>query len=147
MRIVVPGPTSRTGLLALARAQRRGHQIVVFTRRPEARPDSPALAAVVRGDGRDAGTLAETLAGADAAISLLPRGGRADPLLASTAARALITAMTRAAMGRLAVVSACPVASDRPRIAIRILRRDLAARTPTRRRWIRSSQSATWTGP
>ena len=64
MRIVVPGPTSRTGLLPLARAQRRGHQIVVFTRRPEARPDSPALAAVVRGDGRDAGTLAETLAGA-----------------------------------------------------------------------------------
>jgi uncharacterized protein YbjT (DUF2867 family) len=126
MRIVVLGATSRTGLLLLAEAQRRGHQVVAFTRRPEALPDSPALAAVARGDGRDPGVLAGALAGADAAISLLPGGGRADPHLASTAARALVTAMTRAGVGRLVVVSAYPVAGDRPRLAIWILRRVLA---------------------
>lgn len=54
---------------------------------------------MVRGDGRDPGTLAEALARADAAISLLPGGGGADPHLASTAARALITAMTRTGVG------------------------------------------------
>jgi uncharacterized protein YbjT (DUF2867 family) len=126
MRIVVLGATSRTGLLLLAEAQRRGHQIVAFTRRPEALPDSPALAAVVRGDGRDPGALAGALAGADAAISLLPGGGRAEPHLAATAARALSTAMARAGVGRLVVVSAYPVAGDRPRLPVWILRRVLA---------------------
>ena len=74
MRIVVLGATSRTGLQLLAEARQRGHQIVAFTRRPEALPDSPALAAVVRGDGRDPSALTGALAGADAAISLLPGG-------------------------------------------------------------------------
>ena len=40
MRIVVLGATSRTGLLLLAAAQRRGQQIVAFTRRPEALPEA-----------------------------------------------------------------------------------------------------------
>ena len=126
MRIVVLGATSRTGLQLLAEARRRGHQIVAFTRRPEALPDSPALAAVIRGDGRDPGALTGALAGADAAISLLPGGGRADPHLASAAARALITAMPRAGVDRLVVVSAYPIAGDRPRLAIWVLRRVLA---------------------
>jgi uncharacterized protein YbjT (DUF2867 family) len=73
MRIVVLGATSRTGLQLLAQARRRGHQIVAFTRRPEALPDSAALAAVVRGDGRDPGALTGALAGADAAISAARR--------------------------------------------------------------------------
>jgi uncharacterized protein YbjT (DUF2867 family) len=126
MRIVVLGATSRTGRWLLAQAQRRGHQIVAFTRRSEALPDSPALAAVIRGDGRDPGALTGALAGADAAISLLPGGGRADPHLASAAARALITAMPRAGVDRLVMVSAYPIAGDRPRLPIWVLRRVLA---------------------
>jgi len=126
MRIVVLGATSRTGRWLLAQAQQRGHQIVAFTRRPEALPASPAPAAVIRGDGRDPGALTEALAGADAAISLLPGGGRADPHLASAAARALITAMPRAGVDRLVVVSAYPIAGDRPRLPIWVLRRVLA---------------------
>lgn len=94
MRIVVLGATSRTGLQLLAQARRRGHQIVAFTRRPEALPDSPALAAVIRGDGRDPS--------------------------------ALITAMPRAGVDRLVVVSAYPIAGDRPRLPIWVLRRVLA---------------------
>lgn len=125
MKIVVLGATSRTGLQLLAEARRRGHQIAAFTRRPEALPDSAALAAVVRGDGRDPGALTGALAGADAAISLLP-GGRADPHLASAAARALITAMPRAGVDRLVVVSAYPIAGDRPPLPIWVLRRVLA---------------------
>ncbi len=126
MRIVVLGGTSRTGRQLLAQAQQRGHQIVAFTRRPEALPASPALAAVIRGDGRDPGALTGALAGADAAISLLPGGGRADPHLASAAARALITAMPCAGVDRLVVVSAYPIAGDRPRLPIWVLRRVLA---------------------
>ncbi len=126
MRIVVLGGTSRTGRQLLAQAQQRGYQIVAFTRRPEALPASPALAAVIRGDGRDPGALTGALAGADAAISLLPGGGRADPHLASAAARALITAMPCAGVDRLVVVSAYPIAGDRPRLPIWVLRRVLA---------------------
>lgn len=90
MRIVVLGATSRTGLQLLAQARQRGHEIVAFTRRPAALPDSPALAAVVRGDGREPSALTGALGGADAAISLLPGGGRADPHLASAAARTAV---------------------------------------------------------
>lgn len=70
MRLVVLGATSRTGLCLLGEAGRRGHQVVAFTRRPGALPDSPALAAVVHGDGRDPGLLGPALAGADAVVSL-----------------------------------------------------------------------------
>lgn len=72
MRIVVLGATSRTGLCLLTESQRRGHQIVAFTRRPEALPCSPAPAEVIRGDGRDPTALRSALTDADAAISLLP---------------------------------------------------------------------------
>lgn len=102
MRIVVLGATSRTGLCLLAEAQRRGHQIVAFTRRPQA------------------------LTGTDAAISLLPGGNRRDPHLAAGTARALIAAMIDAGVKRLVVVSAYPIVADRPRLPIWILRRLLA---------------------
>jgi NAD(P)H-binding len=97
MRIVVLGSTSRTGLCLLAEAQRRGHQIVAFTRRPHALPDSPPPATVVHSDGRDPATLRTALTGADAVISLLPGGNRHNPIV-----------------------------GDRPRLPIWILRRLLA---------------------
>lgn len=126
MRIVVLGSTSRTGLCLLAEAHRRGHQIVAFTRRPHALPDSPPPATVVHSDGRDLATLRTALTDADAVISLLPGGNRHDSHLATETAHALITAMTGTGVKRLVAVSAYPIVADRPRLLIWILRRLLA---------------------
>ena len=126
MRIVVLGSTSRTGLCLLTEAARRGHQIVAFTRRPEALPDSAPPAAIVRNDGRDLATLRNAMTGADAVISLLPGGNRDDPHLVAETARALVTAMTDTGVKRLVIVSAYPIVGDSPRLPIWILRRVLA---------------------
>lgn len=123
MRIAVLGATSRTGLLLLAEASKRGHQVVAFTRRPE---QCPAVASVVHGDGRDPKVLASALPGADAVISLLPGGNRSDPSVSAAAARALVATMPAAGVKRLVAVSAYPVVGDRPRVPIWILRRVLA---------------------
>jgi uncharacterized protein YbjT (DUF2867 family) len=147
MRIVVLGATSRTGLCLLIESQRRGHQIVAFTRRPEALPGSPAAAAVIRGDGRDLAALRSALTGADAVISLLPGGSRRDPHLAAETARALITAMNDTGVTRLVVVSAYPIVGDRPRLPIWILRRVLASQYTdvAQMEQIISASSLAWT--
>lgn len=126
MRIVVFGATSRTGLRLLTVAQRRNHQIVAFTHRPDALPRSPALAAVIQNDGRDLDQVRAALQGTDAVISLLPGGGRRDPHLAAGTARTFTTAMSQAGVRRLVVVSAYPIVGDRPRLPMVILRRLLA---------------------
>jgi uncharacterized protein YbjT (DUF2867 family) len=126
MRIVLLGSTSRTGLCLLSEAARRGHQIVAFTRRPEALPGSPPPAAIVHNDGRDLATLREALTGADSVICLLPGGSRDDPHLLAETARGLVTAMTSSGVKRLVIVSAYPIVGDRPRLPIWILRRVLA---------------------
>jgi putative NADH-flavin reductase len=126
MRIVVFGATSRTGLHLLTEAQRRNHQIVAFTRHPDALPDTPALAAVIHNDCRDRYQVRAALDGADAVISLLPGGGRRDPHLAADTARTFTRAMSEAGVRRLVVVSAYPIVGDRSRLPMAILRRVLA---------------------
>jgi uncharacterized protein YbjT (DUF2867 family) len=126
MKFVVLGSTSRTGLCLLTEAERRGHRIVAFTRRPHVLPDSPALADVVTGDGRDPGVVSPHLPGADAVISLLPGGDRRDPHLAAESVRTLTAAMPEAGVRRLVVVSAYPIVGDRPRLPLWILRRVFA---------------------
>lgn len=126
MRIVVLGSTSRTGLCLLTEAQRRGHQIVAFTRRPQALADNSAQFTVVHNDGRDLAVLRTWLASADAVISLLPGGDRHDPHLAAETARTVLTAMNDTGVKRLVVVSAYPIVGDRPRLPTWILRRILA---------------------
>lgn len=123
MKIAVLGATSRTGMLLLAEADRRGHQVVAFTRRPA---DCPAVASVVHSDGRDERVLAEALPGTEAVISLLPGGSRSDPHLSAESARALVATMPTAGVRRLVVTSAYPIVGSRPRVPILILRRVLA---------------------
>jgi uncharacterized protein YbjT (DUF2867 family) len=145
MRIVVLGSTSRTGLCLLTEAERRGHQIVAFTRRPEALADRPVT--VVHNDGRDLAVFRTSVAGADAVICLLPGGSRRDAHLAAEAARTVLTAMNDTDVKRLVVVSAYPIVGDRPRVPIWILRRILA--TPyadvSQMEQIVSSSDVDWT--
>lgn len=126
MRITVIGSTSRIGRHLLAEAHRRRHEIVAFTRRPDALTDHEKLAAIVKGDGRDDTAVRTAIDGSDAVISIVNGGNRHDPRQAAQVAQTVTTAMTALKVRRLVVTSAYPLVAQRPRLQLWLLRRLLA---------------------
>jgi putative NADH-flavin reductase len=107
---------------------RRGHEITAFTRRPDAltEPSASALAAVVRGDGRDPVSVRKASAGADAVIAIISSGSRKGPHQAEEVSRQLVRQMADLGVRRLVITSAYPIVADRPRLPITLLRWFLA---------------------
>jgi putative NADH-flavin reductase len=123
----VLGATGRTGRHVLAQGARRGHQMTAFARRPQALDETTALAAVVQGDARDADAVRKAIDGADAVISTIAGALRGDPHRLADTARVLTRAMADLGVRRLVVTSAYPILVEDPPLAMRILRRLLAA--------------------
>ena len=120
------GSTGRTGRHVVAEAQRRGHALTAFTRRPDALAGTPGLAAVVHGDGCDPVAVARAVAGSDAVIAIVAAPSRRGPHEAAEVARCVTLAMADAGVNRLVVTSAYPVVGTRPRLPMALLRRVLA---------------------
>ena len=103
MKLCVIGANGRTGREILDGARARGHEVTAFVRSPEKLGPMPGVG-VVRGDPRQASSLASALPGHDAVLSAIgphPRDAllRRSTLLADCA-RATVEAMTATGVGR-----------------------------------------------
>ena len=109
MRLFVFGANGRTGTEILELARARGHEATAFVRSPEKLKTIPGVR-VVRGDARQAGSLAPAVKVHDAVLSAIGPPARDALLHQSTlladCARATVDAMTASGVGRLAIVSA-----------------------------------------
>lgn len=92
MKIAVLGGTGRTGLLVIAEALGRGHEVAALVRDPARLGDLADRTRVVTADVRDPAALPTLVAGTDAVVSALGPVGKDSRLHQDTAA-ALITAM------------------------------------------------------
>jgi putative NADH-flavin reductase len=109
MRLFVIGASGRTGREILDVARTRGHEVTAFVRSPERLDDLPDIH-VVRGDPRQASSIAAALPGHDAVLSAIgprPRDVLLHPsTLLADCARATVDAMTARGVCRLTIVSA-----------------------------------------
>ena len=119
MRIAVLGANGATGrhlvAQAIADADADAHEIVALVRRPDAFPYRDPRLHVIGGDVRDAASVEETVAGADAVVSAIGVPFSREPIdIYSTTATALVEAMTRHGVRRLAVTSSSAVERHEP---------------------------------
>ena len=124
MRLVVLGPTGRTGRLLVEGALERGHEVVAYARRPEAVTERPGLV-VVGGQLSDAPTLRSAVTGADAVLCAIgPRRVRdlIGPDLMRRTLGAISGAMVAEGVRRLVLLSAFGVGDTiRPASAVQRL--------------------------
>ncbi|MEV7565765.1 NAD(P)-dependent oxidoreductase [Streptomyces tanashiensis] len=100
--IVVFGAGGRVGRAAVAEAVARGHRVTAVVRDPAAHRDlEGAGVALVRGDATDAASVAALAAGHDAAVNAAVRLDVPSADFFTAAARALVTGLTEAGVGRL----------------------------------------------
>ncbi|MEW2415903.1 NAD(P)H-binding protein [Streptomyces sp. NPDC046866] len=137
MRLTVFGATGGVGREVVRQALEAGHEVTAVVRDP-ARLGVPAhdrLRVAVVADLTDADALVPVLAGRDAVVSALGaasnRQARLSPVT-GPAVQAVLSAMDRAGVSRLAAVSAAPVGPDVPsdgvvtrRVFLPLLRRAL----------------------
>jgi len=94
MKIAVLGATGRTGMLLVARALERGHDVIALARRPE-QADISGNLRVVRADVADPGSVAAAVEGADVVLSGLGITKAQDPAILVDGAREIASAAPR----------------------------------------------------
>ncbi|WP_394829290.1 NAD(P)-dependent oxidoreductase [Pendulispora albinea] len=116
LRLFVLGATGRTGTQIIDLALARGHEVTAFVRSPAKIMRRHAALTVTKGDPLDARALGEALTGHDAVVSALGpvsrEAFRPSTLLAECAA-STVSAMQRADVARLAIVSAALLFPER----------------------------------
>lgn len=106
MKILTLGGTGATGQLFIDAALAGGHEIIAYGRSPERLPERHRLR-VVKGEVRDADTLAEAAGDVDVIVSALGHGSVREPSnLILDATRASIAAAERARVRRIVFLSA-----------------------------------------
>lgn len=111
MRLVVVGPTGRTGARIVRQGLAAGHEVVAVARRPDAVPITDARLRVVHGDVTNPATL-RGISGADAVLSAVGSGTSRQPTTVYSAGTAAVLAAMREAGIRLFVgVTAAPLAA------------------------------------
>jgi nucleoside-diphosphate-sugar epimerase len=106
MRIVIFGANGPTGRLVTQRALDAGHSVVAVTRRPAEFPLADRALTVSGADVRDAATLVDIVAGADAVVSTIGVPFSRGPVdTYSVGARNIVAAMRTTGVRRLVVVS------------------------------------------
>ncbi len=128
MNILAFGATGPTGQQVVKQALGHGHTVTAFVRNPESGPINERRVRVVIGDTtRDRLQVAEAVSGQDVVISALGRHSsfKSDHLM-ERSMQAIVSAMERAGVRRLIVVSAFGVGESRrnapliPRIMYRV---------------------------
>lgn len=106
MKLTVFGATGGTGAQVLRRACAAGHDVTAVVRDPARLPAGLADLIVVTADVMDPDAIGGAISGRDAVISAMgPREGRAPTTVCADSAAAIVTAMRRSGVRRLAVVS------------------------------------------
>ena len=108
MKLFVIGATGRTGSEIVRLALARGHEVTAFVRSPQKVRAADALT-VIRGDPRNAESIATVLRGHDAVLSAIgppPREALRPSTLITDCARATVDAMHASDVARLVIVSA-----------------------------------------
>lgn len=104
-RIVVFGAGGRAGRRTVAEAVARGHQVTAVLRDPASHPNLAGEGVtVVPGDVTEAESVATVATGHDAVISTVARLDVPSEQFYVSAARALLTGLARAGVGRLVLV-------------------------------------------
>lgn len=117
------GATGRTGRHVLAQALDAGWAVRALARRPDALEPRAGLV-VIAGDVLDPGAVAETIAGADAVVSVFGQVAGSPPTLQTDGTRAIATAMQERGIRRIVSLSGggLPFEQDRPKTADRVIR-------------------------
>jgi uncharacterized protein YbjT (DUF2867 family) len=111
MKLAVFGANGPTGRLLTQLALDEGHDVVAFTRRPDAFPFEHHHLEVAGGDVHDAGAVATTIHGADAVLSTLGVPFAKTPITVySDGVANIIAGMHAAGIKRFACVSSSAVA-------------------------------------
>jgi putative NADH-flavin reductase len=113
VNVAVFGAGGRTGRMVVAEALAKGHAVIAVVRRPPDPPLDPA-ARTVTGDARDAASLAQALAGADAVLSAMGPAGEDPGTVYSDAVAALVVAMTAHGPARLVIAANARVLDEDP---------------------------------
>ena len=104
MKLAVFGATGKSGQALVAQALAAGHEVRALARTP-AKLDAQAGLSIVAGNAADAAAVRETLAGCDAAISLLGNFNRKPNTEVSDATRTIVSVMEAQGPRRLVVVT------------------------------------------
>jgi putative NADH-flavin reductase len=121
VKITIFGSTGATGRLILDEGVRRGHAITAFARQASALDGTAGIAAVVEGDARDPGSVAEAIAGSDAVIVTV--AGHGQPDVATAIARTVTSSMLNADVRRLVTASSYAMVAVRPYVLAPLVRR------------------------
>jgi putative NADH-flavin reductase len=104
--LVILGASGATGRHVVARALRRGHNVVALVRRAGSFEPAAGLQEVVWADVTDAATLANAIREVDVVISALGGAEKGPTTVCTDAMRSLLPAMVGARVKRLIAVSA-----------------------------------------
>jgi putative NADH-flavin reductase len=103
MHLAIFGASGRTGLLLTERALAAGHTVAALVRNPASYPLARRVRVVV-GDAFTPGAIAETLAGADAALSALGARSLGKEDVLERAVPLIVKEMEKAAVRRIVVL-------------------------------------------
>lgn len=121
--LTVFGATGKTGQQLVHAALAAGHQVTAVARDPAKLEIRHERLRVARGDVLDAGSITESVRGADAVLSALGTATGLEPTTVySTGTTNILHAMNRAGVQRLVTISAVPVT---PREQVGIIHRRL----------------------
>lgn len=122
--IAIFGATGRTGRRVLERAVAAGLTVRMLARNPDAAAPPGDRVTVVRGDILDSVAVEETLAGADAVISVFGQVKGSPQTLQTDGTRAITEGMHRLGIRRIITLSGggLPDPHDRPKVADRVIR-------------------------
>ncbi|WP_125130417.1 NAD(P)H-binding protein [Microbacterium sp. 10M-3C3] len=125
MTLALFGATGRTGRRVLDRALAAGYHVRALVRDPAGLGVSSDHLTVITGDVQDPATVAATVAGTDAVLSLFGQVKGSPPTLQTDGTRVIVDAMRTAGVRRIVTLSGGGLrddAHDRPKAADRIIR-------------------------
>lgn len=102
MKLAIFGATGTTGSALVGKALTAGHELRVLARTPSKVTDADRRLTVIEGNAKDPAAVRDTLAGADAVVSML--GGFADPDSIRVGTALITAAMTEAGLRRIVIV-------------------------------------------
>ena len=118
MKLAIFGATGKTGMPLVEQALAAGHSVTALARTPAKLGIQHANLRVVPGDVLDPAAVAETLRGADVAISTLGPAPDAPPDVLSRGIGTIIAAMRAAGLRRLIVLSSLGIGDSRHQVPL-----------------------------